>query len=303
MSEGKSLEFKTEKPGYKVRVYMIDRITGEILNEFDTVKNAAAHIGVNSSNISNCFAGKQKTTGGFKFVNADEHDRLNYISNKPKALPAPKKVERIMKTRPFNYDEAIKLGFGEHCNHICTKSGLIVQIYNFDMGDGWKYPIIGCVSDLKCIQYWNKNGENYFESPKEFEDMYDLMLFNYGLSQEQEKVIRDTFIDRLISISDEIFIPQYLQDLWYRIYISFVAEKISIVEKSMNVVYEADPLNPYLLSGDDLISIERERMSDTFLNIARNIGFPDTDETLLMVKKLMDSNKTPREELNRYKRQ
>lgn len=61
--------------GYRVKstpVNQIDLITGEIINTYSGIAEAARQMGVSPSSIKNCLYGKRKTSKGFKWAYVDK---------------------------------------------------------------------------------------------------------------------------------------------------------------------------------------------------------------------------------------
>lgn len=80
----------SDNSGAKVAVYQLDENTGEILNEYDSVKSANAIYEIKS--ISNCLQGKNKTAAGYKWINKEGM-----------SLDKIKEWEEIKRTRGDNH--------------------------------------------------------------------------------------------------------------------------------------------------------------------------------------------------------
>ena len=54
-----------------VAVFKVDIATGKLLKKYDTITQAADELGVADTNIRDCLKGKQKTSGGYKWLNVN----------------------------------------------------------------------------------------------------------------------------------------------------------------------------------------------------------------------------------------
>jgi hypothetical protein len=67
---------KSRRAGRRIPILKIDRNTGEVLQEYQSAKEAANDIGVDSSLISNVLCGRQQTAGGFVVRYKNDQDRI-----------------------------------------------------------------------------------------------------------------------------------------------------------------------------------------------------------------------------------
>ena len=69
-----------ENTGKSKAVIKIDVITGEILQSYSSIREAAKDVGINKRGISDVLRGKQKTSGGF-FWQYDSGDAPTIMSS------------------------------------------------------------------------------------------------------------------------------------------------------------------------------------------------------------------------------
>ena len=96
--------YKHFSDSYYKYVKQYDAYTGEFVNEYYSITYAAKKLGLSSINISRCLNNKQKTSGGYIWINKfDENGNENYLTDikksrcrKRKVLMADKKSGEIL---------------------------------------------------------------------------------------------------------------------------------------------------------------------------------------------------------------
>lgn len=82
----------------KRAIYQIDNMTGEILQEFESITKASRLTNSNQPSISMCLNGKNKTANGYNWCYVDEYDKNSFVlrSRCQKVLQIDKDTDEVI---------------------------------------------------------------------------------------------------------------------------------------------------------------------------------------------------------------